>query len=220
VLFRSIEENPGVVSPGVLARPAVQDAVLGTSLQVMGPGELSYMAQVSSLYPHLEVEPPVTSLRPQTLVIEAHQIEKGAEIGVTLTDLLGDRSRLDHKLADREGGDFVTPVRERIAGALDELRRPAIAADASLERPFDKTREQILRSLDLFGEKATAAWARRNEVVSRRVDQLRELCLPNGKLQERTIVSAHYQGKYGERFAESYWEQLSLDPTRLQVIVP
>lgn len=219
-LLRAIEENPGVVSPGVLARPAVQDAVLGTSLQVMGPGELSYMAQVSSLYPHLEVEPPVTSLRPQTLVIEAHQLEKGSEVGVTLTDLLGDRSRLDHKLAEREGSDFVTPIRERIAGALDELRQPATAADASLERPFEKTREQILRSLDLFGEKATAAWARRNEVVTRRVDQLREICLPNGKLQERTIVSAHYQGKYGERFAESYWEQLSLDPTRLQVIVP
>lgn len=219
-LLRAIEENPGVVSPGVLARPAIQDAVLGTSLQVMGPGELSYMAQVSSIYPLLDVEPPVTSLRPQTLVIEAHQIEKAAEIGLSLTELLGGRSRLDHRLAEREGGDFVTPVRERIAAALDELRQPALAADAGLERPFEKTREQILRALDLFGEKATAAWARRNEVVSRRVDQLRELCLPNGKLQERTIVSAHYQGKYGERFAESYWEQLSLDPTRLQVIVP
>jgi hypothetical protein len=114
----------------------------------------------------------------------------------------------------------VAPVRERIDAALEGLRAPTLAADASLERPFDKTREQILRALDLFGEKATSAWARRNEVVTRRVDQLRDLCLPQGKLQERSIVSAHYQGKYGERFAESYWEQLSLDPTRLQVIVP
>lgn len=219
-LLRAIEENPGVVSPGVLARPAIQDAVLGTTLQVMGPGELSYMAQVSALYPLLEIEPPLTSLRPQTLVIEAHQLEKASEIGITLADLLGERARLDHRLAERDGGDFVAPARERIASALDELRAPAMAADGSLERPFEKTREQILRALDLFGEKATAAWARRNEVVSRRVDQLRDLCLPQGKLQERSIVSAHYQGKYGERFAESYWEQLSLDPTRLQVIVP
>ncbi|HEV7516925.1 MAG TPA: bacillithiol biosynthesis BshC, partial [Thermoanaerobaculia bacterium] len=43
-LLRTIDENPGVVSPGVLARPAVQDAVLGTCLQVLGPGEISYMA--------------------------------------------------------------------------------------------------------------------------------------------------------------------------------
>src|SRR6185503_7855782 len=31
-LLGTIEENPGVVSPGVLARPAIQDAVLGTTL--------------------------------------------------------------------------------------------------------------------------------------------------------------------------------------------
>ena len=42
-----IDENPGVVSPGVLARPAIQDAVLGTAIQVVGPGELSYMAQAA-----------------------------------------------------------------------------------------------------------------------------------------------------------------------------
>ncbi len=177
---------------------------------------------LDAMHPALKAaqRPHLTSLRPQTLVLERHQIEKAGEIGLTLGDLLGDRARLDHRLAEREGGDFVGPVRARIEAALTELRTPALAADGGLERPFDKTREQILRALDLFGDKATAAWARRNEVVSRRVDQLRDLCLPQGKLQERSIVSAHYQGKYGERFAESYWEQLSLDPVRLQVIAP
>jgi bacillithiol biosynthesis cysteine-adding enzyme BshC len=219
-LLRVIAENPAVVSPGVLARPAIQDAVLGTTVQVMGPGELSYMAQVSAVYPLLEIEPPLTSLRPQTLIIEAHQLEKLGELGLSLADLLGDRAHIDHILVEREGGDFLTPIRARIEAALAELHAPALAADPNLERPLDKTREQILRSFDLFGEKATAALARRNEVVSRRVEQLREICLPLGKLQEREITAAHYQGKYGERFAASYWEQLGLDPTRLQVIVP
>ena len=40
-LEEAIRENPAVVSPGVLARPAVQDAILGTFLQVLGPGEVS-----------------------------------------------------------------------------------------------------------------------------------------------------------------------------------
>ena len=44
-LLETLDENPSVISPGVLARPAIQDAVLGTSLQLMGPGELSYMTQ-------------------------------------------------------------------------------------------------------------------------------------------------------------------------------
>lgn len=217
-LLRIIDDNPGVVSPGVLARAAIQDAALGTALFLVGPGELAYMAQASAVYPVLEVEAPWIALRPQTLVLEGHQVEKLAGLGLTLAELLGDRQHLDRVLAG--DGDFVAPVRRRIEEALDELREPTRAADPSLERPFDKTREQILRALDLFGEKAVAAAARRNEVHSRRLEQLREACLPLGKLQERTIAAAHFQGKYGPRFGESFWEQLGLDPRFLHVISP
>jgi bacillithiol biosynthesis cysteine-adding enzyme BshC len=219
-LLRIIDENPGVVSPGVLARAALQDAVLGTSLFLVGPGELAYMAQASVVYPVLEVAGPWIGLRPQTLVLEARQAEKLEALGITLGDLLGDRRRLDHILAARTGSDFVTPVRRRIEEALEELRAPTCAADPGLERPFEKTREQILRALDLFGEKAVAAAARHDEVHSRRVEQLREICLPLGHPQERVVAAAHFQGKYGTRFAASYWEQMGLDPRFLQVISP
>lgn len=221
-LLRIIDENPGVVSPGVLARAALQDAVLGTFLQVLGPGELSYMAQVSAVYPVLEVEAPWIALRPQTLVLESHQAGKLEEIGsgLALADLIADRQHLDRVLAVDSDGDFVSPVRARVEAALAELRAPALAADPNLERPLEKTCDQILRALDTFGEKAISAAARRNEVTARRVDQLRETCLPSGKLQERVVAAAHFQGKYGQRFAESYWEQLDLDPTFLQVISP
>ncbi len=219
-LLRIIDENPGVVSPGVLARTALQDAVLGSWLQVMGPGELSYMAQVSAVYPVLEVEAPWTSLRPQTLVLDPHQAEKLGDLGLPLEDLLGDRHHLDHVLAVREDGDFVAPVRARVEAILDELRAPALAIDPNLEKPLDKTREQVLRALDLLGEKVVGAAARRNEVLDRRVQQLRDAVLPLGRLQERVVACAHFQGKYGPRFVESYWEQMDLDPRFLQVIVP
>ena len=47
-LIATVADNPAVVSPGVLLRPVVQDAVLGTALQLMGPGELAYLAQASA----------------------------------------------------------------------------------------------------------------------------------------------------------------------------
>ena len=219
-LLRIVEENPSVVTPGVLARPAVQDAVLGTTLQVLGPGELSYMAQSSATYAVLEVEPPWVALRPQTLFLEPKQIEWVEELGLPLAVLLGERSGVDRWLAERDGGDLVGPVRRRLEEALAGLREPALAADPNLERPFEKTREQILHALDLFGQKAVAAAARKNEVVNRRVQQLREVCLPLGKQQERIVSSAHYPGKYGSRFVECYWEQMELDAAHLQVIVP
>ncbi|HEX7181771.1 MAG TPA: bacillithiol biosynthesis cysteine-adding enzyme BshC [Thermoanaerobaculia bacterium] len=215
-LLRIVDENPEVVSPGVLARTAIQDAVLGSYLQVLGPGELSYMAQVSAIYPVLEVEAPWTSLRPQTLVLDANQIEKLEGLGISLADLIGDRQRLDRALA--EDGDFVTSVRARVEEALATLRDPALATDPNLERPLEKTREQILRALDTFADKVVSASARRNEVRTRRVEQLREAVLPQGRLQERVVASAHFPGKYGSGFVESYWEQMELDPSFLQVV--
>lgn len=217
-LFRIVDENPGVLSPGALARPALQDAVLGTTLQVLGPGEVSYIGQSAAVYPVLEVEAPWVSLRPQTLVLEPHLAGKLSEAGIPLSALLASRQALDHALADLEGGDFVAPVRRKIEEALDELK--ARSADPNLERPFDKTREQILRALDLFGDKATSAAARRNEVRNRRVELLRESCLPLGKGQERVVASAHFEGKYGERLIGSYWEQMGLDPRVLHVVIP
>jgi bacillithiol biosynthesis cysteine-adding enzyme BshC len=219
-LLEVIADNPGVVSPGVLARPAVQDAVLGTTIQVVGPGELAYMAQAAVSHAVLEVEPTFVALRPQTLILETKQRERLEELGLPLATLLGDRGGLDRWLAERDGGDLVGPARERLEAALAELRGPALAADPGLERPFDKTREQIFRALDLFGEKVIAAGARKNEVVNRRVQQIRDACVPQEKLQERVVSSAHYPGKYGSALIESYWRQMRLDAAHLQVIEP
>lgn len=219
-LLEVIAENPGVVSPGVLARPAIQDAVLGTTIQVVGPGELSYMAQAAVTHAVLEVEPTFVALRPQTLVLETKQRERLEELELPLATLLGGRGALDRWLAERDGGDLVGPARQRMEGALADLRGPAVAADPGLERPFEKTREQILRALDLFGEKVVAAGARKNEVVNRRVQQLRDACVPSGQLQERLVSSAHFPGKYGPELVAGYWEQMRLDAAHLQIIEP
>ena len=217
-LLGIVEENPAVVSPGVLARPAIQDAVLGSTLQVLGPGELSYMAQAAGAHATLGIEAPWSAFRPQTLVLEPKQAERLAELGLPLETLLGEPADLDRWLAGREGGDLVGPVRRRVEESLDGLR-PVLEADPNLERPYEKTREQILRALDLFGEKATSAAARKNEVLNRRIQQLRETCLPLGRPQERVVLSTHFPGKIGPSFVDSCWEQMDLDATRLQVIV-
>lgn len=219
-LLETIAENPGVVSPGVLARPAIQDAILGTTLQLLGPGELSYMGQAAATYRALELDAPWIAARPQVLVLESHHREKLDELEVPLATLLGPAEGLERLLAGRDGSGFVERARERIDEVLDDVREEALALDPNLERPFEKTRDHVHRSLETFAGKATTAAARRDEVRSRRVERLRQVCLPDGALQERTLVAAHYAGKYGERFARALWDQVELDGRRLQVVEP
>jgi bacillithiol biosynthesis cysteine-adding enzyme BshC len=215
--LRSIlDENPSVVSPGVLARPAIQDAILGTSLQVMGPSELSYMAQVRAVYPVLGVEAPATSLRPQAMVIEDRHAGYLEELGVSLEEL--SRGSLDLLLAAKLDEDFVAPVRRRIDGLVDGLRQPILELDQSLERPWRKTRDQVGRYLDQLAAKVAAAISRRHQVWQRRLEQVHRATLPQGALQERVLAVVHFLHRFGPGFAAEFCSRLELDPRRLQAI--
>jgi len=218
-LLEIIEENPSVVSPGVQARPAVQDGVLGTTLQVMGPAELSYVAQIAGIYPVLEIEPPSTTLRPQALVLEERQLEHLRELDVDLAEILPDDLDLDRLLVEHLGEDVVAPVRREVGELLEGLREPIVELDQNLERPWEKTRDQIDRALDQLSAKTAAAAARRHEVRQRRLERLREACRPGGKPQERSLAVVHFLGRHGPSFGRTFLDQLGLDPGRLHVIV-
>ncbi len=219
-LLGAIADNPLLVSPGVLARPVVQDAVLGTSVFVLGPGELAYMAQVAAAYPVVEVAPSTLALRPSAAVVEGKQLSWLAGLPVGLGEILGDRAALERRLAAGRGGDLAEGARERIVAELDALRERTLAIDPGLDGPWQKTREQIDRALTTFGEKLTAAAARRDELSHRRIEQLRETLLPGGRLQERAIATAWFVARHGERFVPALLRDLGLDPRYLHLIRP
>jgi bacillithiol biosynthesis cysteine-adding enzyme BshC len=215
-LYDTLEENPAVVSPGVLARPAVQDALLGTTLQVMGPSEMSYMSQVSSIYPTIGITPPWTTLRPQALVLEGRQIGYLEELGVSLEELFD--MPVERLVADKLGEDFVQPVRQQVETLMAALREPLLALDPTLERPWRKTNEHIGRNLEQLSNKVAAAISRKHDVWRQRFEGLRRSCLPAGHLQERELAVLYYLDRYGPRFAEDIAAQMQLDPRFLRVL--
>ena len=220
LLLETIDDNPAAVSPGVLARPAIQDAVFGTTLQIMGPAETAYLAQAHAIYPLLEVVAPTTALRPQAVVVDGRQAEQLAELGSSVEELYLHAEKVEHRLAERAGSGFVGDVRASVAAAVATLEAPATALDASLAKPFQKTRDSIAGALDAFVAKVEAAAARRDEVAHQRFRQLKAALRPGGKPQERVVASAYFPGKYGEGFGEALLDQLDLDPRRLSVVDP
>ena len=219
-LLEIIDENPSAVSPGVMARSAMQDATLGTSVLVFGPGEVSYIPQVAPIYEHLGVRPPVVFARPQALVLGAREVNKLESTGLGLQELLAADLDLDRALAGGREEDLTAPARETLSAALADLRTGALELDPSLEGPWKKTSGQMEKALAAFTGKVAAAVARRNQVKRARAEDLRTTCRPDGVLQERVIATAHHPGKHGERLVEAFFEQLTLDGRRLHVIQP
>lgn len=219
-LLEAIDENPAAVSPGVMARSALQDATLGTSVLVLGPGEVSYMPQVAPLYSHLGIASPQVTLRPQVLVLARHQLDKLGDLELPLEDLVAVDFDLDRAVTGGEETDLVAPVRLEIETQLERLREVATAVDSNLESPWQKTDMQVRKALDAFTQRLASAVARGHETRRQRVRDLRDACRPLGLLQERAVSSAYFPGKHGERFVDSLFEQLELDPRELQVVTP
>ena len=220
-LLETLEQEPEIVSPGVLARSAIQDAVFGTGLQVLGPGELAYLPQVAPLYSLLEIGPPAIALRPQALVLEEHVAKKMEAAGLTLSELVDPDLEIDDHLAGSAGEEFLDPARRQLEALLAGLEAPALELDPGLAGPWRKTREQMKRALDSFSGRIKGASARRDQMARQRLETLRDTVRPMNQLQERVISTAHYPGKYGRGFSEAMLEQLDeQDPITLQVVRP
>jgi len=219
-LLEVVAQEPQRVSPGVRARSAIQDAVFGTCLQVLGPGELSYLPQAAPLYDLLEIPAPMVALRPQILILDERQRNHVSASGVGMERLLDPDFDLDAWLAPPEDTDFVGRAEIQLETLLEGLRVPSLALDGNLERPWQKTGDQMRRALQAYGTRVTAAASRRDETARRRLETLRNSCLPTGKLQERVIASAHFPGKYGDRLVEAMFQQMRLEPTSLHIVTP
>lgn len=219
-LLELIAENPAAVSAGVMGRSALQDAILGTTILLLGPGEISYIPQVAPVYEVLGIPPPAVMLRPQAMILPRHQLERLEALGLTLSELLCSSFDIDVFLAKGRGADVVAPVRERILSQLEELKRGALAIDGDLAKPWEKTRQQIEKALSAFAGRMTASVARRDQVARSRLEDLSQSVRPGGKLQERVVSSAHFPGKFGPALGEALFSQLGLDPVRLHIITP
>jgi bacillithiol biosynthesis cysteine-adding enzyme BshC len=218
-LLEAIEENPSVVSAGVLGRAVVQDAILGTDLQVLGGAELAYMAQVAPLYDLLGVRAPRVALRSQALTLDAGLAARVEGWLERLPELL-ERGGDGLLAADGAHSTSLAAARGALEAALAAVRDPALAVDASLERPWEKTRDSALRSFDQFGAKLREAVARRDAVSFERVRKLRDTARPFGAGQERTLTVAPAAARWGEEWIGDLFRHLPLDPARSIVIAP
>jgi len=219
-LLATIEENPAVVSPGALARPAIQDAVFGTFLQVMGPAELGYLAQAAASYETLGLAAPWTSLRPSAMLLDRRDGERLAALGVSLAELLARPDDVERRLGERAGGDFVAPLAGEIAERLAAVEERTRAIDPTLERAHRKTTQSVERALGRFAAKVAGAAARADEASHDRFRRLLAACRPNGRPQERVMSAAQPLLRFGAGFGESLLDGIGLDPRRLSVVRP
>jgi bacillithiol biosynthesis cysteine-adding enzyme BshC len=195
------------LTPNVLLRPIVEQAILPTVGYLGGPGELAYFAQSSAVADALGVSRPLGLPRWSCTLVEPHVERLLSTFGVTPEAL----SRPD----ELEGVVARASMSESTAGTVAELRAmierlPAALANEAeplgLGAAVQGATQSLQHRVDRLERRLVAGIKRRETALLRDVGTLRAALYPMGHRQERALnllplLSRHGSELLGEMCA-------------------
>jgi len=204
-----------LLSPNVLLRPIVEDALFPTLSYVSGPNELAYLAQLRGVYDHFGVPMPLVYPRASATVLDSASARFLAKYDLPFEALQAqDESALNRVLAaalpesvDQALGDADAAVNEKLAAVIAAV--PAV--DATLEGTARSTLGKIQHDLATLRSKVINAAKKRDETLRRQFHRAQAQAFPDGVPQERALGSIALLNRYGFAFVDRLNEELPLE---------
>ena len=202
-LLGILAADPLRFSSSALLRPMVQDTLLPTLAYVGGPGEINYFAQLSPLYAHFGLTPPLLVPRARFRCVDARARRRLGQLGLAAADIAMPRDRLLARLAvvlpqgASSPADLRALVDSQILPAVDRIATTVETADAQLQRPSRRTRASVAHGLDRLIARYARTLLARDEMTQRRLRQVEWALSPEGIPQERYYSWPSLAGRHG-----------------------
>ncbi|HEX7506373.1 MAG TPA: bacillithiol biosynthesis cysteine-adding enzyme BshC [Polyangia bacterium] len=202
-MLRTLAADPLRFSTSALLRPIVQDTLLPTVAYVGGPGEINYFAQVSPLYAHFGLQPPLLVPRARFRCVDARTRRRLGQLGLAAADLSTPKDELRARLTvtPPEGAAHPQELRAIVASqvvpALERIAASVEAVDVHLQRAARRTRASVGRGLERLIARYARTLVERDETTMRRIHQLEMALNPDGIAQERFYSWPSLAGRLG-----------------------
>ena len=210
-LLDIIVYEPRRISGGVLARPLTEACALGTLAYVAGPGEISYYAQIKSLYDLHELEMPVICPRFGGLVLEtkiSHLLDK---LSLSPEQIQLDSEKLASMVAAKEEPldriiDNMQMLKREISGIIVNVGQDAELIDPTIGPIVSKSHSVLDKKLDRLERRIVAAYKNKNGIIRSQIARLKTHLGPASYPQERRTGFIYYLAKFGDSFIDSVLE--------------
>jgi bacillithiol biosynthesis cysteine-adding enzyme BshC len=217
-----LDEHPEAFSTDVLTRPMLQSWLFPVLMQVGGPSEIAYFAQVNSLFELFDLPAPVYRARPSLTLVERRSAQLMQDLGIAFEDLLGDVEQVVNRVlaetfpADIEGrfSDFRKEIEERFRQLADEV----VSFDAALQGMAEQTRGKIDFLLNGLEAKVFAAHKKRSQETRERIYRLSSVLYPQRVLQERCLNITYFLARYGAGIVTYIYEHMNSEETAHQLL--
>ena len=192
--------SPERFSPGVLARPIMQDAILPTIASVLGPAELAYHAQLADAYDWYGVHRAAPVLRHSATLLDAKTERLLSSLGTTPSwyvrpweSVLAD---ITAKLDDA-GMPASTTSAQDIRNILAPWTLAATQIDGTLLGSVEAAGATMQKALDHLEAKLRTALRRKHSVEIDRHTYVHGSIMPLGITQDRVSAITHWCSRIG-----------------------
>ncbi len=200
-LSAAIESTPELITPSVLLRPIVQDALLPTVAYVGGPSEVAYMAQAQVAYKKIIGRMPAILPRSSFTLVEPAVARTLSKYDLDFRDVLRGpqhvRSMMEQKAIPNAFARRFEADEEQLRTMLRSYADAIEKLDPTLLGTLEGVEEKMLHQFTKLKEKVGRAENFRTGVLDAHQTAIFESLYPNHELQERTLCALPFLALYG-----------------------
>ncbi|GEM46130.1 bacillithiol biosynthesis cysteine-adding enzyme BshC [Deinococcus cellulosilyticus] len=192
--------DPSRITPAAGLRPIVQDTVLPTIINVLGPGELAYATQLGKVYDLHGVAQPLLWKRLSVTYIEPPVRRILSRYGITAQEFQRSPSEITERLLLQESG-VQQAFREKLGELellFEQLAETSVKLDVNLEGSVHRSRQRVVGHVQRLERKLARHLMQVENAREGQFGRLYTHLLPGGVPQERAISYLTYLAKYGD----------------------
>ena len=222
-LMAIFESDPLRITPNALLRPVVQDVLLPTVAQVVGPAELAYLAQSQPIYDHLKRTAPVRWPRSGMTLVERRHLKTLEKFQFSLIDVVSGEQTLMRRILteilDSSTADLFTETEALFNTQLDKLQASLDRQDPTLAKALAQSREKILYQLNHLQNRFLNSRSQAEDATRRQIERAVVALYPDNAKQEREMNLLPFLARYGWDLVDRLHRELKVDPAHHQWLV-
>ena len=204
-----IEKFPENFSPNVLLRPLYQEKILPNIAYVGGGAEISYWMQLKQMFKQENVPFPILVLRNSALIMQKKHFDDFQSLGFSLKDLFRGsedlkndyiKRKLSYKVSLKKEKEELVKIYDNIALKSDH-KNFVLNLNIQLKKNIN--------ILDQIEKKLIKNHKSQNDVSLRKIQKIKDLYFPNGKLQERHLNFVPFYLDSGDNFIKILKDNLT-----------
>jgi len=209
-LLAAAGSDPLSVSWNVVLRPLIQDTFLPVAASVCGPGEVSYFAQLESVYRYRDMHMPVIFPRYSATLIERETRDLMARTGVQTLHIGMEKEEAVKAVLRARGASDIEGLAGKlnrdIGAALEKMENRVKKDIIDPGSAFERIKRNLGNEVKVLSKKLFAALKKKNKNILDGIDRIYDHLFPLSELQERKVCIFYFLDKYGIGLLEELLE--------------